>query len=41
MRWGQHYLLTENAMPAGLPHERGSQQGIPQAEEQDGVHSLL
>ena len=28
-------------MPAGLPHERGGQQRIPQAEKRDGMYPLL
>ena len=28
-------------VPAGLPYERGGQQGIPQAEKWDGVYPLL
>ena len=28
-------------MPAGLPHERGGQQGIPQTEKRNGMHPLL
>ena len=39
LRRGEVHPLRQ--VSAGLPYERGGQQGIPQAEKRDGVHPLL